>query len=81
MLPFMRRLFWNTKDTVSISSSLGISRTSAQPMKMLPLCTSKNLHIRLASVDLPPPEGPTSATVCPDRMSIETPFMTSVSPS
>ena len=35
----MRRLFWNTKDTVSISSSLGTARTSAPPMEMLPLCS------------------------------------------
>ena len=65
MLPLMRRLFWNTKDTVSISSSLAMSRTSAPPMRMLPLPTSKKRGISPASVDFPPPEGPTSAAICP----------------
>ena len=65
MLPLSRRLFWNTKEMVSISSSLGIARTSAPPTRTLPLCTSKNRQTRFASVDLPPPEGPTKATVCP----------------
>lgn len=39
----------------------------------------ESLVIRLASVDFPPPEGPTNATVCPAAISIETPQMTSVS--
>lgn len=64
-----------------ISSSFGISRTSAPPTQMLPLPTSKKRQMRLASVDLPPPDGPTSATVCPGRMSMETPRITSVLPS
>ena len=81
MLPLSRRLFWNTNETVSISSSFGISRTSAPPTQMLPLPTSKKRQMRLASVDLPPPDGPTSATACPGRMSMETPRITSVLPS
>ena len=32
-------------------------------------------------VDFPPPEGPTSATVCPGLMSMETPLITSALPS
>ena len=31
--------------------------------RTLPLCTSKNRQTRFASVDFPPPEGPTKATV------------------
>ena len=61
----MSLLFWNTNETVFISSSLEISRTSTPPILILPEFTSKNLEIRLASVDFPPPDGPTNATVCP----------------
>ena len=47
MLPLSRRLFWNTKEMVSINSSLGMSRTSAPPTRTLPLCTSKNRQIKV----------------------------------
>ena len=72
MLPLIRRLFWNTKDTVSISSRLFTLRTSTPPIRTLPLCGSKKRAIRLASVDLPPPDGPTKATVWPAPMERDT---------
>ena len=42
-----------------------MSHTSTPPTVTLPLSTSQNRGIRLAAVVLPPPEGPTRATVCP----------------
>ena len=72
MLPLMRRLFWNTKDTVSISLFLSMSFTFTPPMEILPLCGSKKRATSAASVDLPPPEGPTNAAVCPAPMERET---------
>ena len=39
------RLFWNTKDTLFINVSFGISRISISPIKIRPFCGSKNLVI------------------------------------
>ena len=58
-------LVWNTKATWSISSCGSISRTSTPPTSTRPAETSQKRGIRLAQVDLPPPEGPTSARVLP----------------
>jgi len=71
ILPLMKRLFWNTKETVSINSLLSMSFTFAPPMEILPLCGSKKRAMSAASVDFPPPEGPTNATVCPVPMERE----------
>ena len=49
------------------------------PSEMLPLLTSQRLAISLATVDLPLPEGPTSATNSPLRIVMEIPWSTSVS--
>ena len=77
----IRRLFWNTKETVFISSSLAMCFTSTPPIFTCPPCGSKNRQIRLASVVLPPPEGPTKATVCPAGIEREISLMTSFFPS
>ena len=42
------------------------SRTSWPPTVILPPCTSQNRAIRLQSVVLPPPEGPTTAVMLPE---------------
>ena len=42
-----------------------ICRTSTPPTSTTPDAASQKRGIRLAAVVLPPPEGPTSATVCP----------------
>ena len=67
-----RRLFWNTKATWSISTWGWIRVTSTPPTFTTPEAASQNLGIRLAAVVLPPPEGPTSATVCPGSAVKET---------
>ena len=59
------RVFWKTKETESISSERGTSRTSTPPTSTRPSSTSQNLGTRLAMVLLPPPDGPTSAIVSP----------------
>ena len=43
-----------------------ISRTSTPPTRTLPDETSQKRAIRLATVDLPDPDGPTIAQVLPD---------------
>ncbi len=68
----INRLFWNTKETIFIRSSLGISLTSIPPIKTLPFCGSKNREIKLASVVFPPPEGPTKATFSPAFIATDT---------
>ena len=47
-------------------------RTSTPPTSTAPELTSQNRGIRLAAVVLPPPEGPTKATVCPGSAVKET---------
>ncbi len=42
-----------------------MSRTSTPPTSTRPPSTSQKRGTRLAAVVLPPPEGPTSATVAP----------------
>ena len=53
-----------------ISSLPAISLTFVPPMFISPSLTSQNLAIRLASVVLPPPDGPTSAICSPDLIFI-----------
>ena len=65
MLCLNSRSFWNTNATRSISARCGMSRTSTSPMRTAPSPTSQKRGTRLAAVVLPPPEGPTSATVAP----------------
>ena len=60
-----RRFAWNTKATRPMRSCGSISRTSTPPSRTVPPLTSQNRGTRLAAVVLPPPEGPTSATVAP----------------
>ena len=66
------RLFWNTKAIWSMSAWGSMSRTSTPPTSTAPEDTSQNRGIRLAAVVLPPPEGPTRATVCPGSAMKET---------
>ena len=61
------------------SAESGSPKKEISPVK-LPCGVSAGFSAR-SSVDLPPPDGPTSATVCPGRMSMETPRITSVLPS
>ena len=77
----MRRLFWNTKDTLSIKVSFGISRISIFPINMHPFCGSKNLVTILARVVLPPPDAPTNATTCPGLIFSDTSLSAFFSPS
>mgnify|MGYP007134845489 CR=1 FL=1 len=67
-----RRLFWNTKAIWSMSTWGSICRTSAPPTFTMPEVTSQKRGIRLAAVVLPPPEGPTRATVRPGSTVKET---------
>ena len=67
-----RRLFWNTKAIWSMSTWGSICRTSTPPTFTAPEAVSQNRGIRLAAVVLPPPEGPTRATVCPGSAVKET---------
>ena len=67
-----RRLFWNTKATCSISTWGSICFTSTPPTSTVPEVASQKRGMRLAAVVLPPPEGPTSATVCPGSTVNET---------
>ena len=60
-----RRLFWKTKAIWSMSTWGSICVTSTPPTFTTPEVASQNRGIRLAAVVLPPPEGPTRATVCP----------------
>ena len=54
-----------TKLTYSDSWLRGMSFTLTSPMVMAPEVTSQNRAISLATVDFPPPEGPTSAVKLP----------------
>ncbi len=59
------RFVWNTNATRSMRSCGSMSRTSTPPTRTLPASTSQKRGTSAAVVDLPPPEGPTSATVEP----------------
>ena len=59
------RLAWKTKATRPMRSRGSIWRTSMPPTRTRPESTSQKRGTRLAAVVLPPPEGPTSATVAP----------------
>ena len=80
MEALMSLLSWNTKDTVFISVSLAMSRTSTPPMRITPLRGSKKRAISWARVVLPPPEGPTKAAVVPAGMERVTCLSTSGPP-
>ena len=58
--------FWNTKATRSMSSACGMDRTSTPPPSTRPALASQKRGTSEAAVVLPPPEGPTSATVAPE---------------
>ena len=59
------RSFWKTNATRSIKRAEGMSRTSTSPMRTAPSATSQKRGTSEATVVLPPPEGPTKATVVP----------------
>ena len=52
---------WKTMETCAMRSSVRRSRTSAPPTRTVPLATSQKRATSRVSVDLPEPEGPTSA--------------------
>ena len=60
-----RKLSCVTKLIISESCDNGISLIFTSPIVMLPDVTSQNLEINLATVDLPPPLGPTNAVKLP----------------
>ena len=60
-----RKLSCVTKLTNSESCRMESSLIFVPPMEMLPPVTSQNRAIRRATVDLPPPDGPTRAVKLP----------------
>ena len=48
-----------------INFSVGISLMLTPPIRISPSVTSQKRGIRLATVDFPEPEGPTSAVISP----------------
>ena len=56
---------WLTIPISFLSSFIFMSRISMPSMRMLPLSTSMKRGIRSTKVDLPPPDLPTKASVCP----------------
>lgn len=52
---------------MSINFSVGISLMLTPPIRISPSATSQKRGIRLATVDFPEPEGPTSAVISPWR--------------
>ena len=64
-----RKLSCVTKLIISESCDNGISLIFTSPIVMLPDVTSQNLEINLATVDLPPPLGPTNAVKLPTASS------------
>ena len=56
-----KKLSCVTKLTILESSARGISLISIPPILMEPLLTSQKRSISLATVDFPPPDGPTNA--------------------
>ena len=50
---------------MSINFSVGISLMLTPPIRISPSVTSQKRGIRLATVDFPEPEGPTSAVISP----------------
>ena len=55
--------------------------TFTPPINIPPDFTSKNLEMSPASVDLPPPDGPTKATVSPGAILSDISFITLSFPS
>ena len=61
--------------------SRGVSAlTTSPPIRMSPDVTSSSPAIMRSRVDLPQPEGPTSATKARSSMASETRWMTSTTP-
>ncbi len=56
-----KKLSCVTKLTIFESSARGISLISIPPIRMEPSLTSQKRSISLATVDFPPPDGPTKA--------------------
>lgn len=69
---------WKTSDIELMSCWFVWARTSTPPTLMEPESTSQKRAMSLASVDLPPPEGPTSAVTVPGRQVRLTSSMTGV---
>ena len=67
---------WKTSDIDESSSREGWSRTSRPLTSTVPESTSQNRAMSLASVDFPPPEGPTSAVTVPGGHFRESSWMT-----
>ena len=63
------------------NSWLEVRRTSVPPTRTLLSTTSQNRATSRTRVDLPEPEGPTTAVTVPGRSSRQTSSMTSGSPS
>ncbi len=51
-----------------MSCSCGMSRTSHPPNVMRPSVASQKPAMSFAMVDLPEPDGPTMAVICPGRV-------------
>ena len=58
---------WNTMEILRMSVGVGILRTSVPPICTEPESTSQNRAMSRSIVDLPQPEGPTSAVIVPCR--------------
>ena len=66
---------------MAMSRSLGSrSFTILESILISPLVIGSSPAIMRSRVDLPQPDGPTSATNSPSLMPMETPWMTSCSP-
>ena len=65
MVPENSEGSWNTAATPARRTGTGSSSTSAPNTSTAPECTGYSPINRLANVDLPPPDSPTSATFSP----------------
>ena len=63
--------------TRSMSASIRVERTSTPPTLTLPAFTSQKRATSRAIVDLPEPDGPTSAVTPPAGKDRDAPWMTS----
>ncbi len=65
MVSWNRCASWVTTPIVSRNDCRVASRTSMPPTSTAPAVTSYTRGTSIAVVDLPAPDGPTSATICP----------------
>ena len=72
-----RKLSWVTKLTYSESWERGMSFTLTPPTVISPPVTSQKRAMSLATVDFPPPEGPTRAVKLPSGSFRSMPWRTS----